>query len=1207
MNCPHCYFDNPADARFCQNCGRSLEQNCPACGTANALSANFCKQCGTRLAAAPPARREPAVSEPASERRIVTLLFCDVKGSTRLAEQLDPETWAEIMDGAFEYLVAAVIRYDGTVARLMGDAILAFFGAPVAHEDDPLRAIRAGLDMLSDLRPYQEKVRQQLLAAGVEAGPTDFEVRVGINTGLVVVGAIGSEQGREYTAMGDAANLAARMEQLARPGTVQIAQDTYKLVAPLIESKALGAVKVKGKRDPVLTYRVLALKARPGQLRGLAGMEAPLIGREREMAQLEWALADLNQGIGRIVTLVGEAGLGKSRLIAEIRKHDLAGASQWLEVASLSFEIDQPYGLMRRLIRRLLGVTEVETNRVMLEKLNRLMGDLDESQQEGIRQAARALFGITTGGEQPLLEGEALQEALATGMITLWREQAAHERLVLVFDDLHWADRASVELIGRLLPLVGEVPVLFLCVFRPDRDTAAWQLKGQAETDFPHRYTALLLQPLTDHQSTVLASSLLTVTDLPEALRDLILRKAEGIPFFVEEIVRELMESGAVVLSDDGSWRPVGEIGDIPVPESLESLLVSRMDRLEEPVRHTLQLAAVIGRNFYYRVLALVTGDDQGLDPRQLDGHLQTLQEAGLVREAARLPQREYMFRHVLTQEAAYNTILLKDRRRDHQRTGEVMAQAFAGELGEYAPLLAHHFAQAGDQAQALTYFTLAAENAARLYANAEALRHYDRALEAAAATGAGDEKITALLHGRGEIHERLGSFSGARADFEASLELARTAGDRQAEWQSLLDLGKLWASRDYDRTGTYFQQALEMARQIDDPASLAKSLNWVGNWYVNAAQPGQGIAYHQEALALFERLDDRPGRAGTHDLLGMANLIGGDIVASVSHYRQAIDLFRELQDYQGIVSSQSILIQGPGSYLNYTVAPTDNFEESDAAGREALQLARQIDWQAGQAFLLEVIGTQNAMRGQFDRALEPAQEALRLATGIGHHQWIVGAHVALGIVYQAALAFQMACDHLEQAQNLAREIRSQFWRHMTTGYLAQVYRELGQPARALDCLQEELAPHMPAQTIGQRLCWLARAEVALEQEEPALALEIVERLIAEAANMGSGVVISVLWLVRGDALHALGRVDEAETVLQEGKENARLRGERSLCWRFQASLARFYRDTARPERAGQEVEAGLALVENIAATIPEETLRDNFLSQAEKRLKSNP
>ena len=898
MNCPHCHFDNPADARFCQNCGRSLEQICPACGTANAPSARFCKQCGTHLAAGPPPRREPAGPGSVSERRIVTILFCDVKGSTLLAEQLDPETWAEIMDGAFEYLVAAVIRYEGTVARLMGDAILAFFGAPVAHEDDPFRAICAGLDMLSDLRPYQEKVRDQLLAAGVEAGPTDFEVRVGINTGLVVVGAIGSDQGHEYTAMGDAVNLAARMEQLARPGTVQIAQDTYKLVAPLIESEALGAVEVKGKRDPVLTYRVLALKARPGQVRGLAGMEAPLIGREREMAQLEWALADLNQGIGRIVSLMGEAGLGKSRLVAESRKHDLASASQWLEVASLSFETDQPYGLMRRLIRRLVGVTEGETNQVMLEKLNRLLGNLDESRREEIRQAVQALFGITAGGEQPALEGEALQEALATGMITLWREQAARQPLALVFEDLHWTDRASVELIGRLLPLADQAPVLFLNVFRPDRDTAAWQLKGQAETNFPHRHTALLLRPLTDHQSSALASSLMTVADLPEALRDLILRKAEGIPFFVEEIVRELMESGAVVLSDDGSWQPVGEIGDIPVPESLESLLVSRMDRLEEPVRRTLQLASVIGRNFYYRVLALVTGDDRGLDDQELDrqrldAHLLALQQAGLVREAAQVPEREYMFRHVLTQEAAYNTILLKDRRRFHQRTGEVMAQVFAGELEEYAPLLAHHFARAGDQAQALTYFTLAAENAARLYANAEALRHFDRALESAAATGAGQDTVTTLLHGRGEIHEKLGNFDGGLADFEAALELARAAGDRQAEWQSLLDLGKLWASRDYDRTGAYFQQSLEMARQIDDPASLAKSLNRVGNWYVNAAQPGQGIAYHQEALALFERLDDRPGLAGTHDLLGMANLIGGDMAASVGHYQQAIDLFR--------------------------------------------------------------------------------------------------------------------------------------------------------------------------------------------------------------------------------------------------------------------------------------------------------------------------
>ena len=269
--------------------------------------------------------------------------------------------------------------------------------------------------------------------------------------------------------------------------------------------------------------------------------------------------------------------------------------------------------------------------------------------------------------------------------------------------------------------------------------------------------------------------------------------------------------------------------------------------------------------------------------------------------------------------------------------------------------------------------------------------------------------------------------------------------------------------------------------------------------------------------------------------------------------------------------------------------------------------MTRQIGWLAGQAFLFEMFGARYGLRGLFDRALEPAQEALRLATDIGHHQWIVGAHVVLGIVYQAALASQIACDHLEQAQTLAREIHSQFWRHTATGFLAQVYLELGHPSRALACLQEELAPDTPAQTVGQRLCWLARAEVALDQEEPALALEIVERLIAGAANMDPGVVISVLWLARGDALRALGRPAEAEAVLQSGLENANRRGERSLCWRFQASLARLYRDTARPERAAEEVAGGLALIESIAATIPEETLRDNFQRQAEKRLVIDP
>ena len=370
MICTNCEAQNPDGAKFCMGCGAKLQNNCPQCNTELPVGAKFCFNCGFQIGVAPamtqppPATPAPApVPDPVTdldryiprelqnklqnartsgtmvgERRIVTMLFCDVKGSTAAAGQLDPEEWAEIINGAFEFMIKPVYKYEGTLARLMGDAILAFFGAPIAHEDDPQRAILAGLDIVQDIADYRRHIQREW---GIE-----IDVRVGINTGLVVVGAVGSDLRMEYSALGDAINLAARMEQTAQPGTVQIAEPTYKLISPLFDVEDLGRIEVKGKDEPVSTYRVLAAKVDPGRLRGIQGLESPLVGRDAEFEILRRALDELEQGHGGILSLVAEAGLGKSRLVAEARQlaPDPGGPGrQWLEGRSLSYETNTPH------------------------------------------------------------------------------------------------------------------------------------------------------------------------------------------------------------------------------------------------------------------------------------------------------------------------------------------------------------------------------------------------------------------------------------------------------------------------------------------------------------------------------------------------------------------------------------------------------------------------------------------------------------------------------------------------------------------------------------------------------------------------------------------------------------------------------------------------------------------------------------------------
>ena len=447
------------------------------------------------------------------ERRVVTMLFCDVTGSTAAAEQLDPEEWAQIMNGAFEHLIAPVYRYEGTLARLMGDAILAFFGAPIAHEDDPHRAVLAGLEISQAIIPYREQVQREW---GV-----DFQVRVGINTGLVVVGEVGSDLRVEYTALGDAINLAARMEQAAEPGTVLISADTHRLVAPLFDFDDQRLIEVKGKVEPVATYRVLAPKTEPGRLRGVEGLSSPLIGRGRETDVLGEALTQLGQGRGGIVSIIGEAGLGKSRLIEEVRSHRFNGPDDgpaeqidWLGARCVSYDTSRPYSLFVQQLRNTFHVEEADPAGLVSEKIRSGLDTDSPDESETIASAVEMLIapsqesikgsgnGSQNGGPGAHLDGEAVKRRMFRAVLGGWRQITTPT--VIVSDDLHWADTASAELLIHLFQLVERAPILFICLFRPERQSPAWQVRQAAETDYPHRYTEVPLEALSDEDSDTL-------------------------------------------------------------------------------------------------------------------------------------------------------------------------------------------------------------------------------------------------------------------------------------------------------------------------------------------------------------------------------------------------------------------------------------------------------------------------------------------------------------------------------------------------------------------------------------------------------------------------------------------------------------------------------------------------------------------------------
>ncbi|HSF82134.1 MAG TPA: adenylate/guanylate cyclase domain-containing protein [Anaerolineales bacterium] len=818
--------------------------------------------------------------EMVGERRVVTMLFCDVIGSTAAAELMDPEEWSEIINGAFEHMIRPVYTYEGTVARLMGDGILAFFGAPIAHEDDPQRAVLAGLDIVAGIKVYHQQVKQRY--------DLEFDVRVGINTGMVVVGAVGSDLRMEYTALGDAINLAARMEETALPGSVQISHDTYKLVKTQFEFEELGGIEVKGKAEPVLAYRALGRKAIGTRNRGIEGLHAEMVGREAELLTLRNVVTDLKQGVGRIVGVLGEAGLGKSRLVHETYQifKELSGSeSDWYETTSLSYETNQAYGLFQRLIRRMAGIAHNDPPAAIRAKLAALVESLGEEAQSNGKQLIEALFGLgSENGGQPL-QGEAFKSELLEVMRGWWRVRFADRPSVLVFEDMHWSDSASVELLQQLLPLIGAIPLVLVCVLRTERQVPAWQIKTTADEEFRHRYTEVNLRPLSESESNELVNRLLAIAELPDSLRLSILERSGGNPFFIEEVVRTLIDSGVVVSemrNVNGKelryWRAVSEGADFDIPDNLQSLLAARVDRLEEDTRGTLQIASVIGRTFHHRVLQSVDEASQ-----ELDKHLGTLLKLDMIREAARLPELEYAFRNPMTQEAVYNTILLKRRRDFHRRVGEAMEAIYAERLEGLYGLLAHHFALSSQRDKAVAYYRQAAQQAVALYAYEDAIRNlrlayeiiasqeksethlillealgdvyrllrdggraidqYQQALELWSGLADGDRLIAIRLHckivevvtelkwsvGLDYLQQVHQSRLASRAFLEESLEFLDSRPPQLVTVQVLIalsmDAWRIQEPPDWETAQRFAQSAVDMAKQLDDPVVLSQAL----------------------------------------------------------------------------------------------------------------------------------------------------------------------------------------------------------------------------------------------------------------------------------------------------------------------------------------------------------------------------------------------
>ncbi len=485
------------------------------------------------------------------------------------------------------------------------------------------------------------------------------------------------------------------------------------------------------------------------------------------------------------------------------------------------------------------------------------------------------------------------------------------------------------------------------------------------------------------------------------------------------------------------------------------------------------------------------------------------------------------------------------------------------------------------------------------MYAPHAAIEQFTRVMDAANHL----ERVVApnLYLARGQAHETLGEFEQARSDYERTLEIARSVRDSYVEWQGLIALGFLWAGRDYEQTGTHYRQALELARSMDDQLAIAHSLNRLGNWYVNVEQPREGLACHHEALATFQALNDLHGKASTLDLLGLASGLNGDTSQGVAYYQQAAALFEQLDDRKGLASTLGTLASSAfGLSWTETLAPViTNFAELLPYGERALKIAREIGYRSNEAYALDVLGLCYQCLGNYAQALELLPEGLYVAEEITHHQWLLVGHLALGGLFLELLSLPEASQHLKQALALAHEIGSRYWTCIASAVLALAHIAQQDVVHAASVLDSALGPDAPQRTLGQRIVWYARAELAFARDNPHLALQIIDQLIASSIIPPGGQCIPRLSKLRGEALVALQQAAEAETELRAAQEAAQVLGWRSFLWRIRVAQGKLYHMQARREEAEQAFSTAQALIEDLATNIPDETIRKQFLSQA--------
>jgi class 3 adenylate cyclase/tetratricopeptide (TPR) repeat protein len=1097
MTCPGCGFENPAGMKFCGECGAVLQSapRCPGCGFENPSAFKFCGECGAGLSSSvPDSERDPRSYTPKhladrilttrsaleGERKQVTVLFADVKGSMELADQIDPEEWHRILSRFFEILAEGVHRFEGTVNQYTGDGVMALFGAPIAHEDHAERACHAALHLRDGLRRYAEEIRR---TRGL-----GFDVRMGLNTGEVVVGKIGDDLRMDYTAQGYTVGLAARIEQLAYPGSAYVAEQTASLVRGFFRLRDLGEFDLKGAREPVHVYELEG----KGELRTRLDLSrargfSRFVGRSTEMALLESGLDEVLEGSGRVIGVVAGPGVGKSRLCVEFLERCRARGIPTYQAHGLPHGKVIPFLPVFEFLRNFFGITDRDRDDSAREKIAGRVLLLDES----LREQMPLLFdflGVTDPEKPaPQMNPETRQRQLYGAIKRLLQVRSEREPIVVLLDDLHWFDRGSDDFLTEVLGATGDIRSLLVVNFRPEYE-AEWMSAPQ--------YGQIELGPLGPGAIRELLDDLLGTDPSLQDLSETISARAGGNPFFVEEAIQSLVE-GERLEGARGAYRLVGTLETVSIPDRVQAILAARIDRLPEREKHVLQTAAVVGKRFSPTLLERVVG----MPNADLEAALLSLEDADFIYEETGEDDVEYAFKHPLTQEVSYGSQLAEPRSRVHGALARTLQELYPDRLDEDAALIAHHFEGAGELFDAVEWHRRAARWAGKT-GFAEASRHWRRIRELLLEVETSPERDELRVESCMEIL----SLSWRVGTSEKELEEVFTEGKRLGE-----ELGNTTAL-----TGIHAHYGVARGSLFGDVKSFVEHTGEAANLAEDSGIPEllrAVLAGRITALSVAGRFKDA---------ITVCNLVLDVDKGEPESAGSGFDVFTYLRLRRG-------QLWGIIGRLDRAKTELDQGLDLARARSEPELVSWAQGWRAQLAF----------HRGDPDEALVAAQESLELAEKLDLPAHRVSARRALGAAHflrgewaQGAEAFEGSVIGPADRSILAVDEGARL------AYLAVALCEMGEVEGAKSKAQEAILLCQKQGTKYEELLgWLALGWVLVRGEKGRAKAEF-DRVVGHASELAretsAEIVRPLLCFERAELARLNGDAESRERELRE-------------------------------------------------------------------------